>query len=69
MRRHKNKLKKIRFDQQLTQDDLFCLTRIWPAKISRIERGVFRPTSKEKKLLSKALKTSVYKIFPEEEKV
>jgi len=67
--RHKNKLRKIRFDQQLTQDDLFIITNIWPAKISRIERGVFRPTSKEKKLLSKALKTSIYKIFPEEEKV
>ncbi len=63
--RHKNKLRKIRFDRQLTQDDLYVVTSIWPAKISKIERGVFLPSSKEKKLLSKALKTPIHEIFPE----
>ncbi|GAH93166.1 unnamed protein product, partial [marine sediment metagenome] len=37
----------------------------WPAKISKIERGIFRPSSKEKELLSKALKTPIREIFPE----
>jgi DNA-binding XRE family transcriptional regulator len=41
------------------------VTSIWPAKISKIERGVFLPSSKEKKLLSKALKTPIHEIFPE----
>ncbi|MBA7641126.1 hypothetical protein ES703_48799 [subsurface metagenome] len=63
--RNKNKLKQIRFFRGMTQDDLFVETHIWPAKISRIERGVFRPTSKEKKLLSKALKTPIRELFPE----
>lgn len=63
--RNKNKLKQIRFFKGLTQDDLYLITRIWPAKISRIERGVFRPTPKEKILLSKALKTPIGEIFPE----
>ena len=63
--RNKNKLKQIRFFRGMTQDDLFVETRIWPAKISRIERGVFRPTPKEKILLAKALKTPIGEIFPE----
>ena len=65
----KNRLKVIRFHKGLTQDDLYLITNIWPAKISKIERGVFRASSKEKELLAKALKCSVYKIFPEDEKV
>ncbi|GAH73414.1 unnamed protein product, partial [marine sediment metagenome] len=32
----------------LTQDDLYVETNIWPTKISKIERGVFRPSSREK---------------------
>jgi transcriptional regulator with XRE-family HTH domain len=63
--RNKNKLKQTRFFRGLTQDDIYLLTNIWPAKISRIERGVFRPTPKEKKLLSKALKTPIRELFPE----
>ena len=63
--RNKNKLKQTRFFRGLTQDDIYLLTNIWPAKISRIERGVFRPTPKEKKLLSKALKTPICELFPE----
>ena len=63
--RIKNKLKKVRFYKRLTQDDLYLKTNIWPAKISKIERGIFRPSSKEKELLSKALKTPIREIFPE----
>ncbi|GAH74941.1 unnamed protein product [marine sediment metagenome] len=63
--RNKNKLKQIRFFCGLTQDDIYLLTNIWPSQISRIERGIFRPTPKEKKLLSKALKIPIREIFPE----
>jgi len=67
--RIKNRLKIVRFHRGLTQDDLYLITNIWPTKISKIERGIFQPSSREKELLSKALKTSIYKIFPENEKV
>jgi len=67
--RIKNRLKEIRFHKGLTQDDLYLKTNIWQAKISKIERGVFRPSSKEKELLAKVLKTPIYKLFPEDEKV
>ncbi len=63
--RDKNRIKEFRFFKKMTQDDNYLLTNIWPARISKIERGIFRPTSKEKKLLSKALKTPIGEIFPE----
>ena len=63
--RDKNRIKEFRFFKKMTQDDIYLLTNIWPARISKIERGIFRPTSKEKKLLSKALKTPIREIFPE----
>jgi len=63
--RHKNKLKKIRFHRGVTQDDLYVETNIWPTKISKIERGVYRASLREKKLLSKALKTPIRELFPE----
>lgn len=65
--RLKNRLKEIRYRKKLTQDDLYVETNIWPTKISKIERGVFRPSSKEKELLAKALKTPIDQLFPKDE--
>ena len=67
--RIKNRLKEIRFHKGLTQDDLYLITNIWPTKISKIERGVFRPSSKEKELLAKALKSPIHQLFPEDGKI
>ena len=67
--RLKNRLKEIRYRKKLTQDDLYVETNIWPTKISKLERGVFRPSSKEKELLAKALKTKIRELFPEDGKI
>lgn len=61
----KNLLRKIRFDKGITQDDLFLETRIWPCKISKIERSIYPASQKEKKLIAKALRVSIKEIFPE----
>jgi transcriptional regulator with XRE-family HTH domain len=60
-------LRKVRREQELTLDDLYVLTgrKLSQGRISRIDRGVFIPNSNDKKLLAKALKTPIYKLFPE----
>ena len=67
----KTTLRKIRRGKELTLDDLYVLTgrKLSGGRISRIERGIFIPNSNDKKLLAKALKTPIYKLFPEDETV
>jgi len=62
----KNRVRELRFHKGLTQDDLFLKTRIWPSKLSKIERGVFPPTNKERKLISRALGVREHEAFPAE---
>lgn len=64
-------LRKIRRAQELTLDELYVLTgrKLSGGRISRLERGYFIPNENDKKLLSKALKTPIYKLFPRDEKV
>lgn len=64
-------LRKTRREQELTLDDLYVLTerRLSQGRISKLERGVFIPNDKDKKLLAKALKTPIYKLFPSDEQV
>lgn len=50
---------------ELTLDDLYLQTGISIPKLSRIERHIFRPTKKEKKLIAGVLRASIKKIFPE----
>jgi len=61
-----NNIRKLRRQQEITQDVLYSKTKIWPARLSRIERGIFTPSEKEKRLISEALKTPIKDIFPEE---
>ena len=60
-----NKIREIRFYRGFTQDDIYLKTKIWPSRLSRIERGVFEPTEKEKELISRALEVPADEIFPE----
>lgn len=61
-----NNIRKIRRRKEITQDVLYSKTKIWPARLSRIERGIFTASEKEKKSISKALGTPIAEIFPEE---
>ena len=58
-----NRIKTYRFLRNKTQDDLMVQTRIDQSRISRIERGVLKPTDEEKQKLAKALKTTAEKLF------
>ena len=57
-------VRKARLLKEITLDDIFLKTKIPISKLSRIERGIFQPSEKEKKLISEALKEPVSKIFP-----
>jgi len=61
----KNRIRELRFKNGLTMDDIFIKTKIWPAKLSRIERDIFKPSPREKKLISKALRATIKEVFPE----
>ena len=63
--RDKNRVKEFRFFKKMTQDQLYLKTKIWPSRLSKIERGIYNPTPKEQQLISKALQTKVKEVFPE----
>jgi len=58
-----NRIKAYRFLKNKTQDDLMTQTRIDQSRISRIERGILKPTDEEKQKLAKALKTTEGELF------
>ena len=62
-----NRIKEFRFHRGFTQDDIFLKTRIWPSKLSKIERGILDANEREKKLIAKALKAPLKKVFPDDE--
>lgn len=63
------KLREFRFFKGMTLDDVYLLSgrRIYPQKLSRIERGIIIPTEDEKNLIAKALREPVSKVFPKSE--
>jgi len=61
-------MRKIRQFRKMTLDDVFLKTGISIPKLSRIEREIFQPTQKEKKLISRALQMPIKKVFPKERK-
>lgn len=67
----KTTLRKVRRGQELTLDEVYVLTdrRLSQGRISKLERRIFIPNDNDKKLLAKALKTPIYKLFPEDETV
>ena len=62
-------LKKIRREKNITLDVLYVLTgrKLSQSRISKIERHIFIPNDNDKKLLSRALKTPIYELFPSDE--
>jgi transcriptional regulator with XRE-family HTH domain len=58
-----NRLRKIRFLEDVTQPLLSFITGIQQSRISLIENGLIIPTEEEKKLIAKALHHKVEKIF------
>jgi transcriptional regulator with XRE-family HTH domain len=58
-------LRQVRFDLQLTQERLAVKSGVGQAKISQYERGITRPSEKNKARLAEALGVFVDKIFPE----
>jgi len=67
----KTTLRKVRREQELTLDEVYVLTgrKLSQGRISKLERGIFIPNDKDKKLLSRALKTPIYKLFPDNETI
>lgn len=60
-----SEMRKNRVLKDLTLDDLYLRTGIDQSRLSRIERNIFKPSDREKKLISKALRVPVQEIFPE----
>lgn len=59
-------LKRIRFLQGKTQDDLMIETGIDQGLISRFENNYKEPTEDQKKRLARALKVPENELFPED---
>lgn len=59
-------VRRIRLLKELTLDEIFLKTNITISKLSRIERGIFKPTDKEKILISETLGEPTEKVFPKE---
>jgi transcriptional regulator with XRE-family HTH domain len=59
-----------RLEQGLTLDDLFLRSggRLHPPRISRIERGILRPSARERQLLAQALGVPEDELFDPEAK-
>lgn len=62
-------LKKVRREKNITLDVLYVLTgrRLSQSRLSKIERCIFIATPNDKKLLSRALKTPIHVLFPDNE--
>lgn len=63
------KLKKVRLDRFVTQEEVFLLSRrkISSSRLSKIERGVVLPSKRDKKILCRVFKMSEMELFPEDE--
>lgn len=59
-------VRRIRLLKEITLDDIFLKTKIPISKLSRIERGIFQPSEKEKILISQTLEEPTEKVFPKE---
>ena len=67
----KTTLRKVRREKELTLDEVYVLTDriLSQGRISKLERRIFIPNDKDKKLLSRALKTPICKLFPDNETI
>jgi transcriptional regulator with XRE-family HTH domain len=61
----KNKIREVRQRKNMTQDEIYLKVGIHQARLSKLERGIFEPNEKERKLLIEALEASEKELFPE----
>lgn len=61
-----NRLRVVRAEKRVTQEQIETRTknRISQTRVSKIENGSADPTDDEKKLIARALKTTVEDVFP-----
>lgn len=62
-----NNIKKIRFERNLTQIQLYKMTGIWPSRLSLIENNHIEALEGEKQKLTRSLCVSRTRLFPEED--
>ena len=60
----KNIMRRLRFDQKKTLDDLWLLTRIRPSRLSLFEREYLEPNKEDMRKIARALRTPIKKVFP-----
>lgn len=63
-----NHMKKIRNQRGITLDIIYLKTGIDISRLSRIERQIFKPKEKEKRVISRVLGKRIMQVFPEEKK-
>lgn len=65
----KTALRRARQELDFTLDDVYVRTgrKVNQSRISKLERNILLPNDRDKKLLSKALKTPVDQLFPDHE--
>lgn len=61
-------MKKIRNQRGITLDIIYLKTGIDISRLSRIERQIFKPKEKEKRVISRVLGKRIMQVFPEEKK-
>lgn len=64
----KNIMRRLRFEQGKTLDDLWLLTKIRQSRLSLLEREYIEPSKEDMKKIAQALRTSVKEVFPKDGK-
>jgi transcriptional regulator with XRE-family HTH domain len=60
----KNRLKRLRLKQGLSQAKIAYLTGIHPSTISLLERSIAMPNQEHKRKIARALKANIEDVFP-----
>lgn len=60
-----NHMKKFRHRRGMTLDIIYLKTGIDISRLSRVEREIFKPKLKEKRLIARVLGKRIVEVFPE----
>ena len=60
-----NNMRKIRNQRGITLDIIYLKTGIDISRLSRIERHIFKPKEREKKIIARVLGKRIVQVFPE----
>jgi len=64
IRKYENRIREIRFFNDILQIELALKNGLHFSTLSRIERGYIRATDAQKRLIAKALKCDIENVFP-----